>query len=257
MFDTADYQRAATRLDVPVAHIMAMAAVESSGETMWTIDGKQAPPVRFEAHWFGKLSGYRFNESNPDLSSTEWNVDLAAKTKAGAWDQIKRAFALDEDAAFGATSWGAFQIMGFHWQRLGYSSLREFVNGMLAPTDDGQMDAFVRFIEADPALHASLRIGAWRDVENRYNGGGFGGAYARKLEAAVAQYSGPATPTAPRVLRKGDKGPDVRALQAALGIVPDSDFGPQTDAAVRMFQADRGLVVDGIVGAMTRRALDI
>jgi murein L,D-transpeptidase YcbB/YkuD len=147
--------------------------------------------------------------------------------------------------------------MGFHWERLGYSGVDELVISMSADGDDGQMDAFVRFVEADPALHASLAAGAWMDVERRYNGGGQGGAYAAKLQAAVATYSGQTAPVAPRALRKGDKGPDVAALQHALGITPDSDFGPITDSAVRMFQADQGLVVDGIAGVMTRRALGI
>jgi peptidoglycan hydrolase-like protein with peptidoglycan-binding domain len=49
----------------------------------------------------------------------------------------------------------------------------------------------------------------------------------------------------------------VAALQHALGIVPDGDFGKITDTAVRMFQADQGLAVDGVAGAMTRRALGI
>ncbi len=66
--------------------------------------------------------------------------------------------------------------------------------------DDGQMDAFARFLESDHALRASLAIGAWLDVEQRYNGGGYGGAYAAKLEAAAALYSGREAPSAPRVL---------------------------------------------------------
>jgi hypothetical protein len=257
MFDTLDYQRAAVRLAVPVAHVMAVAAVESAGETMWILDGLPVPPVRFEAHWFGKLTNYRFNDDHPDLSCVSWTPSLAATTRAGAWSQLKRARELDRDAANEATSFGAFQILGVHWKRLGYDSIEAFVHDMSRNGDDGQMDAFVRFIEADPSLHESLRAGDWADVERRYNGGGQGGAYAVKLQAAAALYAGKDTPTAPRVLRKGDTGPDVVALQKALGITPDGIFGSQTDSAVRMFQADQGLTVDGLAGALTMRALGL
>lgn len=256
-FDEADYRRAAARLDVPVAHVMAMAAVESAGETFWALAGRLLVPVRFEAHWFGKLTGHRFDASYPDLSCVSWTPSLAATTRAGAWDQLERARGLDRDAADAATSWGAFQVMGAHWKRLGYASIGQFVDSMSANGDDGQMDAFVAFVVADAALRASLAIGAWRDVETRYNGGGYGGAYAAKLQAAAALYAGSAAPAAPRVLRKGDRGADVAALQAALGVRSDGDFGPITDRAVHQFQSDHGLVGDGIVGVMTRRALGI
>lgn len=62
---------------------------------------------------------------------------------------------------------------------------------------------------------------------------------------------------------KGWSGEEVKRLQSALvgkgyscgasGV--DGDFGPDTDAAVRKFQADRGLEDDGIVGPMTQTAL--
>ncbi len=257
MFDNSDYVRAATQLSVPIAHIMAMAAVESAGETLWILDGHPCPPVRFEAHWFGKLTDYRFNETNPDLSCHDWTPSLAATTRAGAWSQLKRARELDLDAANQATSWGAFQVMGFHWKALGYASINEFVDAMTRNGDDGQMDAFVRFVSADAALRSSLRAGDWGDVERRYNGGGQGGAYAAKLAAAAARYSGEDVPPVPRALRLGDSGPDVVALQQALGIEPDGQFGPATDQAVRTFQTDRGLVVDGIAGSLTMRALGV
>ena len=66
---------------------------------------------------------------------------------------------------------------------------------------------------------------------------------------------------AERLLRRGSRGEDVRQLQLDLrnaGFDPiqiDGIFGPNTDAAVREFQASRGLDVDGIVGPLTRAAL--
>ncbi len=63
------------------------------------------------------------------------------------------------------------------------------------------------------------------------------------------------------VTQQGDAGVVVDELQWALnGVgydvgVPDGAFGPATDAAVRRFQADMGLTVDGIVGSGTWQAL--
>lgn len=63
-----------------------------------------------------------------------------------------------------------------------------------------------------------------------------------------------AKPT-PRLLMVGMTGGDVAALQRALGITPDGDFGSKTESAVKMFQADQGLEPDGIVGPHTRAKL--
>jgi cell wall-associated NlpC family hydrolase len=60
--------------------------------------------------------------------------------------------------------------------------------------------------------------------------------------------------------REGDEGEDVTQIQArlsALGyqVSVDGDFGPATTEAIKAFQRDRGLEADGIVGAMTYKAL--
>ena len=56
-------------------------------------------------------------------------------------------------------------------------------------------------------------------------------------------------------LRIGSRGPEVAAVQRALGIPADGIFGRQTRRAVRSFQQANGLLVDGIVGPVTRGAL--
>ena len=62
------------------------------------------------------------------------------------------------------------------------------------------------------------------------------------------------------LLRKGDRGDDIKLLQHRLNILgnqltEDGIWGVQTDSAVRGYQYRAGLTVDGIVGAKTRAAL--
>ena len=68
-----------------------------------------------------------------------------------------------------------------------------------------------------------------------------------------------------RTLRKGSEGSDVKELQRLLmkrdsNCLPqygaDGDFGEETVGAVKDFQKDMGLTVDGIVGKQTYSALD-
>lgn len=73
------------------------------------------------------------------------------------------------------------------------------------------------------------------------------------------------------ILRRGDRGgavTEIRAALSALGLVEDADadlatgrhvaldaFDDELDQAVRAFQQQRGLLVDGVVGEATYRAL--
>lgn len=61
------------------------------------------------------------------------------------------------------------------------------------------------------------------------------------------------------VLRRGSTGEFVREVQTILEIRVDGQFGPITEAAVKGFQreADADLTVDGIVGPLTWRELDL
>ena len=65
-----------------------------------------------------------------------------------------------------------------------------------------------------------------------------------------------------KTLKRGSKGEEVKTLQkwlnaAGYATIDDSGvFTGITEAAVRLFQAEHGLVVDGIVGPKTWAALD-
>ncbi len=71
-----------------------------------------------------------------------------------------------------------------------------------------------------------------------------------------------ATATWRDVMKPGSRGEDVRQLQETLkaagyDVGPiDGKFGPLTEAAVKAYQADHGLTVDGKVGEKTRGSLE-
>ena len=59
------------------------------------------------------------------------------------------------------------------------------------------------------------------------------------------------------VLKKGDRGKAVAAVQRKLGLKADGNFGAGTASAVKRFQKRNGLDADGIVGPATRRAMSL
>lgn len=58
------------------------------------------------------------------------------------------------------------------------------------------------------------------------------------------------------LLKKGDRGEEVKLLQKALHLYEDGIFGRITEDAVKAFQRANGLKVDGIVGNQTWSKLD-
>lgn len=79
-------------------------------------------------------------------------------------------------------------------------------------------------------------------------------------DGVETQPTGNPYPEPTKNLKKGSKGNDVRWLQYMLtkkgySLVCDGIWGNKTEEAVRAFQADHGLVVDGIVGKLTRAEL--
>ena len=78
----------------------------------------------------------------------------------------------------------------------------------------------------------------------------------RALSRAIAAADGAVAPRVPiaaimPTLRRGAIGEYVGELQRELGIAADRSFGPITEARLREYQAEHGLVVDGIAGRET------
>lgn len=101
------------------------------------------------------------------------------------------------------------------------------------------------------------RVGLWNEVSYDYGNGKEGSPDSAAVPDAVSIPG--SAPVARPVLRKGCRGEAVQALQARLMALgydlgpcgADGIFGRKTRAAVRAFQRDRGIRVDGIAGPVT------
>jgi hypothetical protein len=188
----ADFQNAALWLDVPVAAIKAFEEVESRGDGFLP-DGH--PVILFERHIMYRRTKAKYGFTRADAWVKQY-PELINPTAGGYGKtseqpgRLDRAAKLiDRECAIESCSWGLFQILGLHWQALGYPTLQAFVNAMYHNEAD-QLEAFVRFIKINPALHAALKAQQWAKVASGYNGPNFQiNAYDKKLAAAFARHS--------------------------------------------------------------------
>lgn len=185
----ADLERAARTIDVPLACIRAINEVESRGAGFLP-DGR--PVILFERHVFWKRLQARGIDPAPFAAR---QPDIVSRTRGGyrgggaEYLRLAMAESIDAGAAWESASWGAFQVMGYHWERLGYAGIDAFVACM----EDGEaqhLDAFVRYIAADDALRRALGARQWAAFARAYNGPDYAAnLYDVKLARAFDRYA--------------------------------------------------------------------
>lgn len=189
-----DYSKAAKIIGVEEAAVKAVASVESSSSGLIKDpeSGKQVPKILFERHIMFK----RLRDFTPLKSA-----DLMAKypdivnSSPGGYkggiaehERLDRAVQIDRVTALESASWGAMQIMGFHWKTLGYPSVQSFVNDMY--TEQGQLDAFIKFIQADKRLVKALKEKDWVSFARIFNGPAYAkNSYDVKMKQAYERFS--------------------------------------------------------------------
>ena len=184
-----DLQHAAKRLGVTLAAIQAVCEVESSGAGFLK-DGH--PKILFERHVMYRLMKQAGKDADAYVEQYGNVINpLRGGYKGGKYEHARFVIAhmIDPDCAIGACSWGRFQIMGYHWQRLGYASATAFAEAMKRD-ERSQLDAFVAFILADEHLLRALRARDWVTFARLYNGPAYrDNRYDTKLANAYAQFS--------------------------------------------------------------------
>lgn len=189
----SDMEWAAAELDCELAAIMAVNQIESRGRGFHS-NGK--PIVLFERHIMRRrMLANGIDASTVGQAEHVWPNLVSRQTggyKSGLTENYRLQLAgeIHPIAALESASWGQFQVMGFHWERLGYNSASEFATAM-SENEFLQLTAFVEFIKTDHDLHHALRACDWPAFARRYNGKGYRkNRYDQKLASAYASHGG-------------------------------------------------------------------
>ena len=250
------------------AALAAIVEVESGGTGFAVVDGRQEPLIRWGGHYFDRrLSGADQAKARAlGLSSPIAGKIANPASQAARWKILIRAAEINAAAAFESCSWGVGQVMGAHWQWLGFSGVDALVN-LCRSGAEGQVELMARFIEK-AGLADELKRRDWAAFARGYNGPAYrANRYDTKMAAAYDRWSlpmgagAPVASSAAGMLRLGSRGDEVRELQtllvrAGVAVTVDGDYGPATRDAVKAFQKASGLTVDGVAGPATRAALD-
>lgn len=118
-------------LGVELAVIKAVNEVEAGGQGFLG----DKPKILFEGHVFWRqlkkhgLNPADFKYGNEDILYSRWTRALYLGG-AREHERLEKAKKIHNDAALESASWGLFQIMGYHWEDLGYKDVKEIVRLM-------------------------------------------------------------------------------------------------------------------------------
>ncbi|WP_051330619.1 N-acetylmuramidase domain-containing protein [Niveispirillum irakense] len=219
--------------------LLAVWYVECGGEP-FLADGR--PALLFEAHIFSRLTDGRFNRSHPTLSADAWNRALYSGSRAGEYERLGAAMALDRTAALMAASWGGCQILGCNHRQAGFKTVDAMV-AALCESEERHLDAFLAFIRHS-RLMVPLRARDWDRFARGYNGSAY--RLNRYAERLADEYQRNIRAFDDGLLGPGDRGSMVRRAQrdlvrAGFPIQMDGVYGGMTARAVQSFRQRVGL----------------
>lgn len=186
-----DIVKAAKEINVEVASIYAVLDVESKGNGFITLPDidENVPIILFERH---KMYKYLTQKGIDTASLPSDIVNKVAGGYKNSFEEhkrLERAVRIDRESALMSCSWGLFQVMGFHWKTMKYSSLQEFINCMYR-NEYEHLLAFIRYVTyCAPSALVGLRTKDWAKLAYNYNGTNYAiNKYDIKLAAAYKKY---------------------------------------------------------------------
>lgn len=143
---------------LPFEVLMAIIEVETPGSGFDPKTGKIL--IQFEPSWFRK--------HEPFAPTGAWSVNKV-DVQSKEWIAFNDAFKIYPESAMKSTSIGLPQIMGFHFERLGYKSVGEMYDDF-KKGEYQQLLALFRFILSDGELTKAVREKDYHMIAYIYNG---------------------------------------------------------------------------------------
>ncbi|WP_321892219.1 N-acetylmuramidase family protein [Paraburkholderia tropica] len=204
------YSEAAKKLECEAAAIKAVAMTESSGKGF--CDNGLAK-ILYERHNFlrAMLPEEQRNFSVAELKTVTnpfpMHPNLCFPTpggyseKGGAelgwshsddfvmhqYERLILACSLNREAAIQACSWGAFQVLGFFYKELGYSTAEELANSAMRGIDE-QFELFAAYVNMNTEAKKALQKKDWRLFAFYYNGKNYPKKYPEDMKKFYDKY---------------------------------------------------------------------
>ena len=218
--EDVDLPRIGATIGVGEDELHAVMEVEAAGSGF---DSKGRPKMLFEPHIFWRLLGpgkARDKAAAEGLAYAKWKKGNYPKD---SYPRLLAAMKINATIALMSCSWGLFQIMGFNHGAAGYATVEEMVRDFM-DDEDNHVEAAVRFI-TNKKLDDDLRAHRWDVFEKVYNGGGFNGAYADKLEDAFAKWK--RIKDTPYTPEKAIEAPNLRQEAPPVVLAPATPPAPE------------------------------
>lgn len=185
----------ANHYNLELAAVKAVNEVESSGKG-FLVDGR--PKILFEGHVFWRELRKRNIDPQTLLNQDSEDVLYEEGSKSKYLGGTREHFRLEKaanlspskevrEAAYCSASWGAFQIMGYHYSSLGYNSIDTWLHKM-DEHEREHLQAFGKFVKVN-RLMVHLKNRNWAKFAEGYNGSAYRlNNYDEKLKAAYERY---------------------------------------------------------------------
>lgn len=181
--DDTDIPKIGAEIGVGEDELHAFMDVECGGSGF---DLKGRVKVLFEPHVFWRELGpgkKRDQAARSGLAYAKWR---AGAYPVDSYPRLLQAMQIDETAALRSASWGLGQVMGFNCRAAGYATPQKMIKAFAAD-EENQLQAMVAFLKTK-GLDEALRRHDWLKIEKVYNGGGYNGHYAARMQNAFTRW---------------------------------------------------------------------